>query len=53
MVTGGADGAAIENITPVRSKRVDGPGAWRWSIPSTNRAETMSMDLEPSPPRAQ
>ena len=26
MVTGGGEGAAIENITPVRSKRVDGPG---------------------------
>ena len=26
MVTGAGDGAAIENITPVRSMRVDGPG---------------------------
>ena len=25
-VIGGGDGAAMENITPVRSKRVDGPG---------------------------
>jgi len=26
-VTGTGDGAAIENIAPVRSMRVDGPGA--------------------------
>ena len=36
-------GAAIENIAPVRSIRVDGPGAWRISKFSTNRADTMCM----------
>jgi hypothetical protein len=26
--------------------RVDGPGTWRSSMPSTKRAETMSMAVE-------
>ena len=43
MVTGTGDGAAIENIAPVRSMRVDGPGAWRISKFSTKRAETICM----------
>src|SRR5688572_14201793 len=43
MVTGAGDGAAIENIAPVRSMRVDGPGAWRNSKFSTNRAETICI----------
>ena len=43
MVTGTLDGAAIENIAPVRSIRVDGPGAWRISKFSTNRADTICM----------
>ena len=43
MVTGAGDGAAIENIAPVRSMRVDGPGAWRSSKFSTNSADTMCI----------
>ena len=46
IVTGAGDGAAIENIAPVRSMRVDGPGAWRISKFSTNSADTMCMDGE-------
>lgn len=43
MVTGAEAGAAIENIAPVMSIRVDGPGADRsWKF-STKRAETMCM----------
>ena len=38
--------AAIENIAPVRSMRVDGPGACRSSKFSTNNADTMCMDAE-------
>ena len=48
IVTGAGDGAAIENIAPVRSIRVDGPGAWRISKFSTNRADTMCMAREGS-----
>ena len=33
----------MENIAPVRSIRVDGPGAWRISKFSTNRADTICM----------
>ena len=43
IVTGTGPGAAIENITPVMSIRVDGPGAWRMLNSSTNRAETICM----------
>jgi hypothetical protein len=43
IVTGAADGAAIENIAPVMSMRVDGPGAWRISKFSTKRADTMCI----------
>ena len=43
IVTGAGDGAAIENIAPVRSMRVDGPGAWRISKFSTKSADTMCM----------
>src|SRR5829696_5380263 len=43
MVTGAGEGAAIENIAPVKSMRVDGPGAWRISKFSTNSAETICM----------
>ena len=45
-MSGAGDGAAIENIAPVRSMRVDGPGACRISKFSTNRADTMCMDAE-------
>ena len=41
MVTGADEGAAMENMAPVMSMRVDGPGAWRNSKFSTKRAETM------------
>ena len=43
MVTRRGLGAAIENIAPVRSMRVDGPGAWRISKFSTNSADTICM----------
>ena len=43
MVTGTGDGAAMEKNTPVRSIRVDGPGAWRSLKLSTNSAETMCI----------
>src|SRR4051794_24742762 len=43
MVTGGALGAGGENMIPVRSMRVDGPGAWRRAMFSANSAETMSI----------
>ena len=43
MVSGAGSGAASENITPVMSIRVDGPGAWRISKFSTNRAETICI----------
>src|SRR6266508_6982894 len=46
MVSGAGEGAAIENIAPVRSMRVDGPGAWRISKFSTKSADTMCMSLE-------
>ncbi len=42
-MTGTGEGAAIENIAPVRSMRVDGPGAWRSSKFSTKSADTMCM----------
>ena len=41
MVTGAGDGAAIENIAPVRSMRVDGPGTGRRSMLSMNNAATI------------
>ena len=41
MVTGTGDGAAIENCTPVRSIRVDGPATWRRSILSMKTAARM------------
>src|SRR6478752_4788869 len=43
MVTGAGDGAAIEKNTPVRSMRLDGPGASRMLKLSTNRADTISI----------
>ena len=46
IVSGAGSGAAIENIAPVRSMRVDGPGAWRSSKFSTNSADTMCMARE-------
>ncbi len=49
-VTGGELGAGIENITPVRSTRVDGPGTGRRSKLSMKRAETMSMPAPFEPP---
>ncbi len=42
-MTGTGDGAAMENIAPVMSMRVDGPGACRTSKFSTNSAETICM----------
>ena len=47
-MTGTGDGAAIENIAPVRSMRVDGPGAWRISKFSTKSATTICMAPEGS-----
>src|SRR5262245_11178985 len=43
IVRGAGSGAAIENMAPVRSRRVEGPGAWRISKFSTNRADTMCI----------
>ena len=43
IVTGAGDGDAWENITPVMSMRVDGPGAWRNSKFSTNSADTICI----------
>ena len=43
MATGGSLGAGRENMIPVRSMRVDGPGTARRSMFSTKRAETMSI----------
>ena len=45
MVSGAGDGAAIENIAPVMSIRVDGPGASRISKFSTKSDETICMAL--------
>ena len=49
-------GAACENITPVMSIRVDGPGASRISKFSTNSADTIcigvAMDVEVRQARA-
>ena len=42
-MVGTGSGAAIENIAPVRSMRVEGPGACRISKFSTNSAETICM----------
>ena len=46
IVSGAGSGAAIENIAPVMSMRVDGPGAWRISKFSTNSADTICMAAE-------
>ncbi len=43
MVTGGSFGAGRENMMPVRSTLVEGPGTARRSMFSANREETMSM----------
>ena len=43
IVSGAGSGAAIENMAPVRSILVDGPGAWRISKFSTNRADTICI----------
>src|SRR4051812_40826536 len=43
IVTGAGDGAAMEKNTPVRSMRVEGPGASRRLKLSTNRADTISI----------
>ena len=51
IVTGTGVGAAIENITPTRSSRVEGPGAWRISKLSTKTAETMCTVSEGSDAR--
>src|SRR5437016_9552166 len=45
-VTGGGAGAGSENMIPIRSMRVDGPGTGRKSMFSTNSAATMSMRAE-------
>ena len=43
IVMGAGVGDAWENITPVMSMRVDGPGAWRNSKFSTNNADTICI----------
>src|SRR5882672_3608380 len=42
-VTGGGFGAGSENMIPVRSIRVDGPGTGRTLMFSMNSADTISM----------
>src|SRR6266508_2166901 len=46
IVTGTAVGAASENLMPVRSILVDGPGTWRRLSSSMNRAARMRTALD-------
>src|SRR5688500_11394161 len=48
IVTGGSDGAGSENMIPLRSIRVLGPGTWRRLMFSQSRAETMSIPRKPT-----
>ena len=52
MVTGTGPGAAMEKCTPVRSMRVDGPGAARSSMFSMNTAATIESSMRKTVPVA-